>query len=193
MDSRSPLDEHKAEVNEVNNQLAKIFKIIEEFNNKINGSTILDPTQKGILLKWYPGNWRLLYKASRDGFSASQFHSKCDDKGPTIVVVRCTRGYIFGGYTQTSWSSVTGYIRSRSSLFTLRNQHNYPPTMLPVNTAMSDAIYCSSTCGPTFGGGHDLHICDNSNARNNSYVRTKSYPPVSNGIKPTSFVRSTNF
>jgi len=51
--------------------------------------------------------FKILYRASRDGKSAHDFHSKCDDKGPTLTIVRTITGKIFGGYTDTSWSSTT--------------------------------------------------------------------------------------
>jgi len=34
------------------------------------------------------GKWRLLFRASRDGFEAAAFHSKCDNKGPTVTIVK---------------------------------------------------------------------------------------------------------
>ena len=57
---------------------------------------------------WLPtdleGEWRLLFRASRDGFGSQTFHSKCDDKGPTVTIVK-NGGYIFGGFTEKSWIS----------------------------------------------------------------------------------------
>ena len=47
--------------------------------------------------------WRLCWRASRDGRTASTFHSNCDNKGPTVVMVKVDK-YIFGGYTSVSWS-----------------------------------------------------------------------------------------
>ena len=32
--------------------------------------------------------WVLVYRASRDGFEARQFHSACDEKGATVVLVK---------------------------------------------------------------------------------------------------------
>lgn len=32
--------------------------------------------------------WVLLYRGSRDGFHARTFHSCCDEKGPTVILVR---------------------------------------------------------------------------------------------------------
>ena len=44
----------------------------------------------------------LLYRASRNGWAASNFHSCCDNKGPTVTVVK-SGNYIFGGYTGKEW------------------------------------------------------------------------------------------
>ena len=48
--------------------------------------------------------WKLLYRASEHGYSAESFHEYCDDKGPTLVVLKSSGGWIFGGYTTQSWS-----------------------------------------------------------------------------------------
>ncbi|KXJ08368.1 BTB/POZ domain-containing protein KCTD21 [Exaiptasia diaphana] len=49
----------------------------------------------------------LLYRGSRDGWASSIFHSKCDSfSGPTMVVIKSTGGYIFGGYTEQSWAGI---------------------------------------------------------------------------------------
>ena len=48
--------------------------------------------------------WNLIYKGSKDGFKASDFHSKCDDKSNTLVIVKSSNGNVFGGYTEQSWS-----------------------------------------------------------------------------------------
>ena len=64
-----------------------------------------------ILKGWLPeamvGEWRLLFRASRDGFAASAFHSKCDNKGPTVTVVK-SGANIFGGFTEKPWTSHRG-------------------------------------------------------------------------------------
>ena len=44
----------------------------------------------------------LLYRASCNGWAASNFHSCCDNKGPTVTVVK-SGIYIFGGYTEKEW------------------------------------------------------------------------------------------
>ena len=48
-------------------------------------------------------DWKLCWRVSRDGWDSSRFHSLCDEKGPTITIVKVGQ-YIFGGYTSLSWS-----------------------------------------------------------------------------------------
>ena len=47
--------------------------------------------------------WRRCFRASEHSYSASAFHSACDNKGPTVVVVR-VGSHVFGGYADTSWT-----------------------------------------------------------------------------------------
>ena len=72
-------------------------------------STILTNVEHRKILKaWLPGamvgEWHLLFRASRDGFAASTFHSKCDNTGPTVTVVK-SGANIFGGFTEQEWTS----------------------------------------------------------------------------------------
>jgi len=98
----------------------------------------------------------VLYQASKDGQSVSTFHSYCNGKGPTVVIVETSIGNLFGGYAATSWSNSGGYTTSPGSfLFQLR------PSMKRYNQNnknSKNAIYSSSSYGPTFGNGHDLYI-----------------------------------
>ncbi len=38
--------------------------------------------------------WDLIYKASEDGFEAAKFHSKCDNKSNTLIIIKSTKGYV---------------------------------------------------------------------------------------------------
>ena len=63
-----------------------------------------------LLLSWLPlldsgkrrHRFRLLFRASRDGFAAATFHSRCDNKGPTVTIVKSGKN-VFGGFTEQSW------------------------------------------------------------------------------------------
>ncbi|KAL9951575.1 hypothetical protein ACROYT_G044259 [Oculina patagonica] len=138
-------------------------------------SVILLLDQRQTLISWlketqaFTGDSdKLLYRASRDGWKASNFHSCCDNKGPTVTVVKSTGKYIFGGYTEQPWDGSGTFKKAPDSfLFSLVNPSGLPPTKIPLIAGeVGKAIWCNSTFGPTFGSGHDLCISNapNSNA-----------------------------
>ena len=59
-------------------------------------------------LKMWVGNGlcedQILYLASRDGWSGSEFHQRCDGRGATVSIVFCKTGHIFGGFASRPWS-----------------------------------------------------------------------------------------
>ena len=70
-------------------------------------SVILSEEQQQKLVTWLgdspQSTCSLLYRASRDGWAASNFHARCDNKGPTVTVVLSGTN-IFGGFTEQSWT-----------------------------------------------------------------------------------------
>ena len=65
----------------------------------------------GKLREWLGDDckWKLIFRASEHGYSAESFHDYCDDKGPTLVIIKSSGGWIFGGYTTQSWSKSIYY------------------------------------------------------------------------------------
>ncbi len=101
--------------------------------------------------------FELLYKASRDGCSATAFHQKCNTKGPTVTVFYNTSDCVFGGYTAVDWdSSGTSKTDHNAFLFKLHYKSAWKPKKYPTVNG-SNAINCTGTYGPTFGGGPDLY------------------------------------
>jgi len=151
-----------------------------------------------VLKGWLPtdleGEWRLLYRASRDGFATETFHSRCDNKGPTVTIVK-SEGNIFGGFTEESWASQGGWVTcSQAFLFSMGNPHGLGPTKLSLVTGRQQyAIYCHSTYGPTFGGGHDLCISANANTNTSSRSRLGNSYQCPPGQQKTFFTGAMNF
>ena len=58
-------------------------------------------------------DWELCWRASRGDLDNTKFHSLCDEKGPTITIVK-VGNYIFGGYTSLSWRMSAGKYSSLS-------------------------------------------------------------------------------
>jgi BTB/POZ domain-containing protein KCTD9 len=66
----------------------------------------------------------MLYRASRDGWTAKDFHSKCDGKGPTLSLFSYGKNDIIGGFTMAQWSSpsVPEFKKDKSAfIFELEN------------------------------------------------------------------------
>ena len=120
------------------------------------------------LCKLSTKQFKLLYRASRDGFEASNFHAKCDNQPRTLTIIKTTKGYIFGAYTALAWDSSSGHKADPNAfIFSLVNVRS-TPLLIPVKENIY-STYCGATYGPTFGGGYDIRIADNSNTANTSY------------------------
>lgn len=131
--------------------------------------------------------WELLYRASRDGFMASAFHSKCDGKTKTLTIVK-SKESVFGGYTTCAWDqSETFKSGYNDFLFSFKNTHN-EPIRLDKKLSACSSIYCSGSFGPIFGDakGLDLKIGDNSN---NNLV---SFSNLGVSFPHPKFVRGSN-
>ena len=109
-------------------QAAKEVKVAKEGNpvplidSKIVGEN--EKHQKK-LQEWYlpeGKKMKLLYRGTRDGFKASDFHGHCDGKeGGTLTIIKTTKGNVFGGFTNVPWTSQNGVYREdgNASLFSL--------------------------------------------------------------------------
>ncbi|XP_062522752.1 uncharacterized protein LOC134197438 [Corticium candelabrum] len=158
---------------------------VQPVASEFTSSTLMNTEDKRVLLSWLSVkmNWRLIYKASRDGFRAADFHRCCDNKGETISVIHTTGGYLFGGYTDVPWTSGgTWKSSSQSFLFAFRSSAlgNTPVKATVVNS--DNAVSHRSGYCCTFGGGHNIYIADSSNTNSTSYSNWSdgsyySYPP----------------
>jgi TLD len=81
-----------------------------------------------------------------------------------VVIVRSTTGHTFGAYASAPWTSAGGYTNAGGCfLFLVENPHNDAPTCFDC-TDTSNAMYCHSGSGPSFGGGGDIGIFPGSDA-----------------------------
>ena len=95
----------------------QIQGIIDELKScPFEDSSILSAEQRQTLIGWLKvtltsasHNYTLIYRASRNGWAATNFHSFCDRKGPTVTVFKCGN-YIFGGYTDQQWECKLGKV-----------------------------------------------------------------------------------
>jgi hypothetical protein len=118
----------------------------------------------------------LLWRGSRDGFSAREFHLRCDGRANTLTVIADTDGNVFGGFTPVKWESSApgeecghykGDDSGRSFLFTLRNPHGVPPRKFALKAEKKEHGICvySADCA-VFGW--DIVVSDSCNANRDS-------------------------
>ena len=119
----------KEKINQLENKCEKNTEEIKELKKEINKfketnnllSTILiNNEEKNLITNWInpnsPIKYQLLYKASIDGDLMNTFHKKCDNKGPTLIIVKTTKGKRYGGYNPISWDT-TDQWKSHPSTF----------------------------------------------------------------------------
>ena len=92
----------------------------------------------------------LIFKMSECGSNWEKFHEKCDNKGPTLVLIKTTKNKIFGGFTPLDWKKEKeNSILDNSNqtfIFSLNLMKKYD-----IIKSNSIAIrYCNSY-GPIFG------------------------------------------
>jgi len=151
------------EIKKLKEEKAKFKKIIDTNIMKYNELNLIETGVKKNLNKKIK-KYTLLFRASNDGFSDSTFHSKCDGKNNTVTLVETLNGKRFGGFTDAAWDQSGDYkTGSNGFIFSLDDKSIY------YNKNSNYNIYCHSSYGPTFGGGHDFYLCDNCNSKNSSY------------------------
>jgi hypothetical protein len=129
--------------------------------------------------KRVPYSFRLLYRASRDGFEAEIFHRLCDNKGPTVTIAKVrSSSKLIGGYNPLDWKPRTelSYLSSDSCWystfdsflfsFTLKSSpnDNSDPKIARIGNSGNISEYAigyNTSYGPSFGGGWDLSIQNN--------------------------------
>jgi hypothetical protein len=147
----------------------------------------------------------LLWRGSRDGFGASNFHVRCDGHANTLTLLEDGKGNIFGGFTPVEWESreynaniygvncLKADPSLKSFLFTLKNPHNFPARKFALNVEKKDgAIRCDSARGPHFC---DIGVLDRCNTNNNNFTSGfgRSYAKVAGLDGMTFFTGSTTF
>lgn len=111
---------------------------------------------------------KLLYRGSRDGFSAQNFHSRCDNIAPTISIVKSKDyGRLFGGYTTKTWNAaVDNYVKDEDAfIFSLTHGEKHSCK----NPAQAICTWVSYHL--IFGGGHDFCLYDNCNTNTLSFSK----------------------
>uniref|UniRef100_A0A0G4G1G9 TLDc domain-containing protein n=1 Tax=Chromera velia CCMP2878 TaxID=1169474 RepID=A0A0G4G1G9_9ALVE len=141
-------------------------------------SILIPETRQRLLVSWFPGQWDLIYRGTRDGMNPAAFHSICDGRGPTVTIVQCGQN-ISGGYTKEPWAGGGNgrYVSDdTASVFLLSNAQGIEPVRFPVKKGSPQAAFHYSLNGPSFG--HDLMAFNNNTTNCYSVLGTRyAVPP----------------
>ena len=119
----------------INKDIKKQEAIINWIKQKINKKNI---------------DFKKIFTMSLNGSSCNDFHKYCDNKGPTITIIKTTNNKIFGGFTPLNWENSGGNKYNKSNqtfIFSLDLMKKFD-----VINAKKEAIYCTKNNGPYFGG-----------------------------------------
>ena len=180
-DRVNKLENELKSVNEKVNDLMSIKKEYEKMkkeeiqkeNRYFKKSNIIKIEEENIILNFFenkPKNFVLLLDSKIHGDSTSTFISKCTNKCPTIVFVKTTNGYRFGGFTTKLWTKDNYVKDDKCFIFSLNKKEKYNITSSGSATYYED--------GSFFFGSAALRIYNNCTSNQSNYVCNNSFTTV---------------
>ena len=173
--------EQNKKINSLEERMKKLEEIITEYKELrkekeekklIFDSEILNKEDQEMLISWLPrkpNKITLLLNSNKDGESTKTFMEKVNGKCPTLVIIKTTKGYSFGGYTTEMWKE--GRVKdSNAFVFSMDKKKKYNIKQ-PEN-----AIGFSENLFWLFGYSQNaIVIYENCKTRNDNYVDNKTY------------------
>ena len=162
-------------VTEINEEIVKMKDGLKRFDKEKNineldnfdyfKSFINEELQKSFNKKI--NEYKILYRASKDGFNVENFHAKCDGKGSTLTIILTKTKELLGGFAKYSWNKNNEYKKGREGfIFSINNNI--------ISKTGKYNIYCKKENGPVFGN-FDIFISNNSNLNYESYYNIKFF------------------
>ena len=157
----------EGKIDEFINDIKKFGKIIisNPFDLKLSSIIKEDKNNFELITKWIEETinkkikkYELIFKMSENGTNSKYFHKICNDKGPTLTLVKTTNNKIFGGFTPLNWNNEGGCINDKSNqtfIFSLNLKKKYN-----MNKQNGYGIDCYPDYGPNFGN-CDFYLKEN--------------------------------
>ena len=149
-------EEDEDEEKDGKNEKEENEKVKKEKEKKKEKKKEKEKNQQKITITKDNISFKLVYRASRDGDSAEEFHKRCDDIGPNITLIITDKKVKFGGFTVKNWSepkesetkgnSEEGKKKDKDSFcFSLTNLETFQ-----YEEEKDRAIFCFENLGPAF-------------------------------------------
>ncbi|GES83724.1 carbohydrate-binding module family 13 protein [Rhizophagus clarus] len=150
-------------------------QVIKEMGSKNIDSKIITIHHAEIISKWIDRledtdelknsyGFKLIFRGSRDGFTANEFHKICDNKSHTVTIIKVKdSNEILGGYNPIEWKNnrnlyTCNYGNTRDSfIFSFINKENIETCIISRVEDETCAVRCWYIYGPSFGIG-DLKL-----------------------------------
>lgn len=160
--------ELKNEINELKNTVSNQSKEINELKEitkhipkiiELNESAILEGNEDYLFINSlfsHKCHFNLLYRATRDGSYPKDFHRKCDNKGPTLTIIKTNDNRKFGGYIskdrQYGDPNQVNVKDKNAFIFSIDKKKKFN-----IKDENTDAFSYSSIRGPNFTGSFGFH------------------------------------
>ena len=126
----------------------RLFQFSSIINRNIEKETAIinwieEKTNKNII------SFELIFKMSENGSNCKDFHKYCDNKGPTLTLIKTKNNRIFGGFTPLNWNNSRGVIidqYNQTFVFSLNLMKKFD-----MINSKKDAIHNQENNGPFFG------------------------------------------
>ena len=102
---------------------------------------------------YLPYKFKLLFRASKDGFNPGTFHTLCDDVPYTITIIKAKgTEEILGGYNPSIFISSNSWGKAKDSfIFSFKNKNDFKGSIISKIKDMDCAINNHHENGPGFG------------------------------------------
>jgi len=164
-ETKKKIDENLQKIEEIKlvlnkNQVDSFILLSMVSNLKVdsNSNKLFEPLASW--LKKPVHTWKLLYKWTKDEKSQTAWHTKCDNKGPTVTIIWTKGGYVFGAYAHLPWAIDGGWKESKESfIFSLtdgKNRQSYQ--CLPFQNFNCGVFHHPSAIAMGYGDGCDIFL-----------------------------------
>ena len=171
----SSLEKQVKELMSIKDEYEKLKQLeIKNKNRYFKDSSIVKLEDEDTIMTWFekkPSQFNKLLDSKIDGDSTNVFQNKCAKKCPTMVFVKSTNGYRFGGFTTIIWTNGSFGKDNKAFLFSLDRKEKYNITN------ENYANYLESGSFFQFGS-PALRLYNNCTSNKSNYVATNSFTTV---------------
>ena len=169
------LEKQVKELMSIKDEYEKLKQLeIKNKNRYFKDSSIVKLEDEDTIMTWFekkPSQFNKLLDSKIDGDSTNAFENKCAKKCPTMVFVKTTNGYRFGGFTTILWTNGSHGKDNKAFLFSLDRKEKYNIT----NENYANRLESGSNF---YFGDAALHIYNNCTSNKSNYVSNSYFTTV---------------